>query len=452
MPVNFSPTQTATQAATPTLLDQLLAQRNQSSNAAVGQNTGATITPMAGASPNNITVTAGHPQPFPPITPAPQVTPQVPPSITGPLTQNPPPTLPVPGDGNGPAQNPTGAIPNYDNSSAVQSLSQATAADRTPAGGYGKSQGIYGLLPQGLQHGTLRSILGSLGDAFLVHGGMQPEYKPRQDALAEGNALAGMDMTDPASVQAAVQRLAATGAPGAMEMADRVQTQANSAALQRQMQEQTNFWRQSQSNDRNQNILARQAPGAQGMVSAATNQADYASRYALLDKRAKMVDPTADASSAYAIPLPEDWSQTPGYGLTSNQQQIASDKAAGRTATTANTGTRAAATIRAAQIGAAGRTTDTNLSNQRPSQTTFEQELVNKKNLADAGKGPALTPAEQLVFNHMTQVGKGGGGAKLPAGLNPGGGGGGGQFHEGVVYTDKNGNRAKYSNGKFVPL
>ncbi len=36
--------------------------------------------------------------------------------------------------------------------------------------------GIYGLLPPNLQHGTLRNILGAIGDAFLVGSGREPTY------------------------------------------------------------------------------------------------------------------------------------------------------------------------------------------------------------------------------------------------------------------------------------
>jgi hypothetical protein len=44
------------------------------------------------------------------------------------------------------------------------------------AQGGGGNPGIYGLLPPNLQHGTLRNILGAIGDAFLVGSGREPTY------------------------------------------------------------------------------------------------------------------------------------------------------------------------------------------------------------------------------------------------------------------------------------
>src|ERR1700761_322281 len=141
------------------------------------------------------------------------------PSAKKPLSSFTPPVIQQSAD-----QTPTPVAMNYDNSAQVAALRQAVQNDYAPPGGYNsKDSGLYGLLPQGLQHGTLRSILGHLGDAFLVGTGHQAIYQPRADRLAEGNAMAGYDQNP----EAAIQRLAATGAPDAMKDADQLQTNKN---------------------------------------------------------------------------------------------------------------------------------------------------------------------------------------------------------------------------------
>jgi hypothetical protein len=426
MATNFSqsPTQSATQAATPTLLDLLLAQRNQGSNASTANNTGASITPAAGANPNgsNITVTAGHPTPFSGMTtPPPQVNPQLAAPITGPLTQQSVPTLP---DGStAPASTPGNG---YDNSMAVQQVQQADAKDIPPPGGYGKSAGIYGLLPQGLQHGTLRSVLGSLGDAFLVHGGMQPEYRPRQEALAEGNALAGMDMNDPASVQAAVQRLAATGAPGALDMADKVQGQANQAALQRQMQEQNNWYRQQTVDNRTDMRLQSIVPSLGGVLSGVNSAAGYSAAYDQISRRIQRIDPKSTPEDL-GLPPRDGWTPgaTSGYGTTGNAEMVSTDKAAQRGVSVENNQATNASRERAATIGANSHIAAAGVSNQRPSQATDMQRIE-----AEVNAGKQLSPGDAAAWAKYTALpgrgrraapGAGGAGGFTATATGPGG-------------------------------
>lgn len=59
--------------------------------------------------------------------------------------------------------------------------------------------------------GTLRDILGTLGDAFLVQGGGQAVYQPQRQQERMADAMAGFSLGDPASMQASIERLSAAG-------------------------------------------------------------------------------------------------------------------------------------------------------------------------------------------------------------------------------------------------
>lgn len=332
----------------------------------------------------------------------------------------PPPSQPDIASGGGPSFTPDmgasqDAQPpgiNYNNSGDVKAVQSAVQGDQPMEGGT-TAPGLYGLLPKNLQHGTLRGVLGALGDALLVSGGKQPSYANEQARQQMGNAMAGMDINNPQSVQAAVQRVAATGAPGAPEMADKLQQQAEQAALRKQTMEYNNNYRQMMTNDRNNSIYARQTPMAQGMVSAAKNQADYAQRYSLLDQRAKAVDPNMDASTAFGIPRPEDWAQTPGYGLTSQQQQVSTDKAAGRLQSERNAQISAGSRTRAAGISAGGNVE----SHQIEANSNQQSRIRELQPLIDNG---TASPAQKQEWAHYTSVPRGGGRSLAP-GLTPGG-------------------------------
>lgn len=64
-----------------------------------------------------------------------------------------------------------------------------------------KRAGMFGM------KGTLRDVLGTLGDAFLVQGGAKPVYAPRKEQEREMDAMAGFS----ANPLAAVERLVAAG-------------------------------------------------------------------------------------------------------------------------------------------------------------------------------------------------------------------------------------------------
>jgi hypothetical protein len=85
---------------------------------------------------------------------------------------------------------------------------------------------------EGMFHtkGTLRDVLGTLGDAFLIQSGNNPIYTPRrqQEKISDAySGFTGASGADPAEVQrnqqAALERLAAT--PGGAELAQKAYAQ-----------------------------------------------------------------------------------------------------------------------------------------------------------------------------------------------------------------------------------
>lgn len=289
-------------------------------------------------------------------------------------------------------------------------------------------------------HGTLGRVLGGLGDAFLVGSGRQPEFLPRLQQQEVGNAMVGAS-SDPFG---AADRVAATGAPQSAELARQLIEEGNQAKLRQQMQEQNNWYRQAMTNDRNQNVFARQAPIAIGAIRGITDPAKYAAMYGLWDQRAKSVDANADATSAYGLPSPDDWK--PGYfdqnyGMTANQQQQSADKAAQRQTSMRNTDVNAGARMGAAGINAGARRATYN-----PNTASIMSNLIAKQNA-----GQQLTPSEQAFWAHNTQLTHSG---SIPGGLRvqPQGGAQQHQYINGQVYQDAHGNKARYQNGQWIPI
>jgi hypothetical protein len=66
--------------------------------------------------------------------------------------------------------------------------------------------------------GTLRNVLGVLGDAFLVQGGRDPMYAPQRQMEREGDAMAGISQAP----RAAVERMTAVNPALAAKMNDSV--------------------------------------------------------------------------------------------------------------------------------------------------------------------------------------------------------------------------------------
>lgn len=329
----------------------------------------------------------------------------------GPLTS----MLPGPVDRGVPQ---TGSMPslNYNNSGAASAVQNSLSGEPPTQGGMA-NPGLYGILPQSLQHGTLRNMLGALGDAFLVGSGRQAQYEPRMQRQEIGKAMAGYNPDDPASAQAAIQRIAATGAAGSPEIADQLQKNYNDVQLRKQLMQQNSMYKQQTIQARNDSLFNRMNPVAQADLAQATDAADYKARLSRWNTRLKAIDPSQDAVSAFGVPeefTPGGVSQT--AGMTGNQITQTRDKAAQRQQAGRDTDVRAGATIKAAGISAGSRNYNTDATSDRPTGSNILQGLIDKQN-----KGGTLTPAEQATFDHMTQVAKKG--RALPPGLTTPGGG-----------------------------
>ena len=319
----------------------------------------------------------------------------------------------------------------YNNKNQVNAVNSAVQGEGTPPGG-GANPGVYGLLPQNLQHGTLRNVLGALGDAFLVGSGRQAIYRPRMENEQMGQAMAGMDINDPQSVAAATQRIAATGAPGSIEMADKLQQQAEQAQLRQQYMQYNQNYRDQMIGSKHDVQYNRMAPTALADLSQAKNADEYSTKLAMWDKRIGVIDPKVDAATALGLP-PE---YIPGFltqnaGMTNNQIQSSQNRRLGIQQSGAN-----------AAMAAGSRTGAASISANRPSDPAILQSLITKQN-----NGQQLTPAEQAAFSKLTNLGRGG----RPLLTSAAGGGAQPQFIEGHVYHDARGNTAVYRNGKFVP-
>jgi hypothetical protein len=311
---------------------------------------------------------------------------------------------------------------NYNNTQSADAVKSALGGEGSPQGGMA-NPGLYGLLPQGLQHGTLRNMLGALGDAFLVGSGRQAQYEPRMQRQEIGQAMAGYDPSNPQAAQAAIQRIASTGAAGSPEMADQLQKSQNEAQMRSAMMQQTQMYHQQTIQARNDNLFNRMSPVAQADLAQAKDPADYAARLSRWDQRTKAIDPNTDAATQFGVPD----TFTPGAltstsGMSANQIAQSTDRAASRAQAGRDTDVNAQSRVQAAGMGNQSRNYATNVGASKPTSAGILQGLIDKDNANKAGNGPPLTPAEQAAFTHMTSNGKQR--AQLPAGLQPGGQGG----------------------------
>lgn len=336
----------------------------------------------------------------------------------------------------GATQDPQAPAFDYNNSQDVSAVNGAVNADE-PYGGSTAGRGVYGALPSSLQHGTLRGILGALGDAFLVGSNRQPEYQPRIERQEIGNAMAGINFDDPNSVQSGIARIAATGAPNAAEMANQVRQSYEEAQLRKATQENTMLFHQSTIDARHESLYNRMAPMAQADLSQATSAADYAARKALWDKRITSIDPNQDSTSALGIPptYAAPGGLTSTSGMTNTQITAHQDRQTGQAVSTTNAHIRAGGSVAAAGVSA-----------NRPSPTTMLQGLIDKQK-----NGGTLTPDEQNYVIRNTQP------AHTSRGLAPGLTPNAPhtappRFVPGQVYQDAKGNNATYNaNGTWTP-
>lgn len=298
----------------------------------------------------------------------------------------------------GALQSPTAPSLNYDNSRSVAAVQQAN--DANPARGGSANPGLYGLLPQGLQHGTLRNVLGALGDAFLVQANHDPEYANNMARQSQGNAVAGMNPNDPASMQAAIQRLAMTGSPDAMKMADQLQTQFESAQNRKAQMAYTNAFHEQTVGNQQEAQIMRRIPYAGGMANSAKDLPSYTAAYQRAEQMAQQIGSQYHASD-FGLVDPSSWKPGMQFGLTANNQVVSGDKGLARQVSRENNADNNSNHITVANINGHYGDNRATISADRPSEAQFDNDYIAKRNA-----GIATTPEEDQQFNHNTQVGR----------------------------------------------
>ena len=368
------------------------------------------LPPPAQSGNGQVTVTAplGRGGPVgPPLTPAGRQPVQAVPTVQNVQPFNAPTLTPQNAD-----QSAQPTSTDYNNTNDVMAARAANAQTDPYKIGPSSNPGLYGILPAGLQHGTFRNVLGAISDAFLVGGHEAPAYANEMAREKEGNAMAGIDWNDPNSVNAGLSRLETTGAPGAMAAAQTARQAEMENQIRLETIKQTSLWRQSLQGDKVQNIFARDTPTAQGQVGNSPDLATYTQRYNLLDRRAKMSDPNATAAEAYDIPPPEEWAQTPGYGLNPGQQSTAATAKAGQANSAAIAGAHDVQSGQNAQTNAGARVSAAQIVAQKvsdPNERARLSQLVNS--------GQQLSPGDQKVWDYLTTHGTG---RRSGSGLAPG--------------------------------
>lgn len=309
---------------------------------------------------------------------------------------------------------------NMDEVNALHAVQGQYAAAQPPPDG--PHTGLVNAIPDAMPGaGTLRNILGTLGDAFLVQSGHQPAYAQRQQREQIANAAAGFE-NDPG---AAASRIAATAAPGSMQDAMSMQSQAQANDLKKATLANTQAYRDSVMGDREQNHQAAQAiqqgkaddrtrslNGGMLAAAAAKSPAAYAqARQAALAriKPGSSIDPTEypesvdDFNSAYGLNANQyAHQQTSASSIQERQQaaaQASTDRQRGQNMAAGSNQARVNATYAGQGVSSGGRV----------------QQYIAKQN-----SGQTLTPAEQADYTKLTHVGGAtGGGIHLPPGLQP---------------------------------
>lgn len=270
--------------------------------------------------------------------------------------------------------------------------------------------------------GTLRNVLGTLGDAFLIQAGHQPIHGPQADREREGQAMAGFQ-DDPA---AAANRMALTGSPGAVDDAQKMYTTYQQEQLKNAQLAANSDYRksviedrasvhESQAADRQAKADDRTRALAGGILKAAAMSGDpkkYASARAAVLGRIQS-NSTIDPSE-----FPEDPKDfINGYGMNSAQvsrnaqgeERIQQQGELGRA--------RIGATIRGQNVSAGNVRASIAGQNAR-SQELYDQGLARAVN---AGKTLSAGDAARWAKATHIATGKGGGShIVLPPGLGGG--------------------------------
>lgn len=309
--------------------------------------------------------------------------------------------------------------PNYGNAGARAGIARNAKDYNLDTNGAGT--GLANMIPDAVPGaGTLRNLLGTLGDAFLIQSGHEPAYAAQRYRQQIAQASAGFTQNP----EAAVDRIAATGAPGAMTDA----VNLNNATENRRIRE---AQIQSNTDFRNDRLsMEKQATDAKTAQEYAATEAATRSRMsAILSAGVNSRDPqkwaaakaaAAQLGSKYIkdfkpdIELPDTPEQyNPGMGQTAVQYDRGVQR--GQIADQNHRDRRAA--INAGITNTNNRVSATN--------GAYWQSLTDAEDAATNGTGPPLTDGQKADLAKFRHTGNGKGGAVLPPSLQPKAPGGG---------------------------
>lgn len=222
---------------------------------------------------------------------------------------------------------------------------------------------------------TLRNLLGTLGDAFLIQAGKAPIHAEQNQRQQIADAAAGFQ-NNPGI---AASRIAATAAPGSMQDAQTLYEADQQNKLRQQMQEQNNFYRQNVIQQRQAQQMDRIAPAIGAMLTSPNIKTadDYKAAHDRATSMLQRIDPDATPADVGAVD-PADWKP----GIMTNAGMTAGQVARNQTSqdSIAERANAAAANV------------------SKPSNAAYIQNLASRVN-----NGETLGPGDQAIWNAQTQ-------------------------------------------------
>lgn len=229
--------------------------------------------------------------------------------------------------------------------------------------------------------GTLRDVLGILGDAMLVHSGKSPIYSAAVQNKKIADAMTGFQ-SDP---RAAAGRLAAI--PGAAKQAQDMYDSSEQQQLRMETQKSNENYKQSLEADRQDKRNTNTMQYVAGILKAGAATGDpkkYSDAYKRAQEYASQRN--IDDISQYGAPDQLEDAQS-GFGMTANQvtRDLNTNKSIDQRTTAADQ--RDATTRRGQDMRPQPKPT-------QPTANSITQDLINKRN-----SGGELTAAEQEYWD-----------------------------------------------------
>lgn len=309
----------------------------------------------------------------------------------------------------------------YDNSTALNALRGVNASHDSADNATGSGLGLANILHT---KGTLRSILGTLGDAFLISGGKEPLNAQRIYRQQVADASAGFQDNP----MLAAGRIAQTGAPDSMKIADQLYTQATNQQLKQVTLQNANTYKDQAADARRDQMIQRYIPLAGGVLNKAKDANDYADRASSILQSARRIDPSIQSISD--LGFPEEYDPDFKGGMSAGQvarddqttatrdqrgdiaAQSDTTRRRGQDMTASSAGARVAATERGQDISASNHNTPsgTAIYNRDPSHPPIKAITAPKGSRSNPGippVNPAVvaklkanpTPAQQQAFD-----------------------------------------------------